>query len=243
MNNLVVVILAAGEGTRMKSNITKVCHKVGEKTMIEHVVSTAKSLKPLETVVIVSKDNINQIRDVVLDNDLRFKIQYEQLGTGHAVKTVLPCLIKNNSNLLVLLGDVPLISSHTLNKIVSTNHDAVVAGFRDHNSKNKFGRIIISKNKLHKIVEYLDATPAERNVPLCNSGILWIKNTHVPLIKNITNNNKKSEYYLTDIVGMMREKGLEIGFLEASYDEFMGVNTQEDLLKVNNIYNNNNNKN
>jgi len=232
-----VVILAAGEGTRMKSNIPKVCHKVGNKTMIERVVEVANSLKPSVIVVVVSKDNIstitNSLNNLKNNKNVRFKIQYEQKGTGHAVKEALKCI--ENNHLLVLLGDVPLITTHTLKKIVYTNYDAVVIGFKNTDPKNRFGRVVISKNRVHKIVEYLDATDEERKIPLCNSGILWIKNTYTHLIDLIENNNAKKEYYLTDIIGILREKELKIGFLEANYDEFMGVNTQEDLVLANEI--------
>ncbi len=235
MNDLVVVILAAGKGTRMKSDITKVCHLMGNKTMIEHVVGTARTLKPKDIVIVVSKDNIKSIGEVIQESDVRFKIQYQQLGTGHAVLSAAPCC-DDQRDLLVLLGDVPLISSKTLGKIISTSCDAVIMGFRNNDSKNRFGRIIIKNNRVNKIVEYLDATLSERLVPLCNSGILWIKAEHVPLLDLINNDNRKGEYYLTDIIGIMVGKGLDIGFLEASYDECMGVNTSSDLNRINEIY-------
>lgn len=237
MNNLVVVVLAAGKGTRMKSDITKVCHTVGDKTMIEHVVSTSTKLKPKDIIVVVSKDNIESIRKVLENTDVRLKIQYKQLGTGHAVLSAMPCC-NEQMNLLVLLGDVPLISSQTLEKIVTTPHDAVIIGFKNYDTTNRFGRIIIKSNRVNRIVEYLDATEEERAVPLCNSGMLWIKAEHVPLLHQIKNNNKKGEYYLTDIIEIMTNQELQIGFLEANVSECMGVNTQEDLETVNTIYNN-----
>lgn len=238
MNNLVVVILAAGKGTRMKSDITKVCHKVGDKTMIEHVVNTSSELKPKDIVVVVSKDNIEIIRKVLENTDVRLKIQQGQLGTGHAVLSAMPCC-NDQTNLLVLLGDVPLINSQTLNKIVITPYDAVIIGFKNYDTENRFGRIIIQNNRVDRIVEYLDATEEERAVPLCNSGMLWIKAEHVPLIYEIKNDNKKGEYYLTDIIEIMTNLGLEIGFLEANVEECMGVNTPEDLETVNDIYHKN----
>lgn len=233
MNNLVVTILAAGKGTRMKSDLTKVCHKVGNKTMIEHVVETAAQLDPKDIVVVVSKDNIGDIRDALGESDVRFKIQYGQLGTAHAVLSAVPCC-NDKSDLLVLLGDVPLISARTLGKIISTPHDAVIIGFKNSDKSNKFGRIVIKNNRVHRIVEYLEATETERTIDLCNSGMLWIKSSHVPLLYQIENNNKKGEYYLTDIIEIMVNHGLEIGFLEASMNECMGVNTPEDLETANN---------
>lgn len=234
MDNLAIVILAAGKGTRMKSNLTKVCHLVGIKTMIEHVVDTALKLTK-EVIIIVSKENINDVKSSLNNyENIRLKIQYEQLGTGHAVLSAEPCC--NDRDLLVLLGDVPLITSRTLKKVINTSHDAVIIIFRNRDRENKFGRIIIKDNKVDKIVEYLDATPEERNVHLCNSGMLWIKSTHVPLLYEIKNDNKKGEYYLTDIIGIMVNKNLEIGYLETTAEECMGVNSPEELIKVNDLY-------
>lgn len=234
MSNLAIVILAAGKGTRMKSDLPKVCHKVGNKTMIEHVVSTSENLNPKTICVVVSKDNIESIKSVLTGYKIRFKIQYEQLGTGHAVTSAIPCY--GNNNLLVLLGDVPLIKTKTLEKIINTDCDAVIVGFKDNNHKNKFGRIVIKNKRVDKIVEYNDATDEEKKINLCNSGMLWLKSDHVPLLSLIENDNNKNEYYLTDIIKIMVDKGLDIGFLEISRKECTGVNTQEDLIEANKIY-------
>ena len=235
MSKLAVVILAAGKGTRMKSDLPKVCHKVGDKTMIEHVVSAVTGLNTEDIYVVVSKENIEDIRNVLKNTKVRFKIQYEQLGTAHAVTSAMPCC-DDTKDMLVLLGDVPLIKTKTLNKIANTNCDAVIVGFKDNNIENKFGRIVIKNNRVSRIVEYNDATDDERKIQLCNSGMLWLKSSHVPLLKLIDNKNTKGEYYLTDIIGIMVEKGLEIGFLEISYDECIGVNTVDDLATANEIY-------
>lgn len=235
MDKLVVVILAAGKGTRMKSNITKVCHKVGNKTMIEHVVNTSYKLTN-NIVVVVSKENIEDIRKTLEDTKVRLKIQYEQLGTGHAVMSAMPCCDKSE-NMLILLGDVPLISDKTLNKVINTNFDAVIIGFRNYDSSNKFGRIITKEGRVSRIVEYLDATEEERKITLCNSGMLWMKSAHAELLYEINNNNKKGEYYLTDLIEIMANKDLKIGFLEASAVECMGVNSPEELKQVNNFFN------
>jgi bifunctional UDP-N-acetylglucosamine pyrophosphorylase/glucosamine-1-phosphate N-acetyltransferase len=235
MSQLTVIILAAGKGTRMKSDLPKVCHIVGEKTMIEHVVNTAKTLENNGIYVVVSKENIDIIRNILQDDSIEFKLQHEQLGTAHAVISAIS-RCDNSRDLLVLLGDVPLIKPKTLNKIVNTECDAVIIGFRNYDTTNKFGRIVVKNNKVNKIVEYNDATEEEKNIQLCNSGMLLLKSNHVPLLKTITNNNKKGEYYLTDIIGIMVMKELNIGFLEISYKECMGVNTLEDLAEVNLIY-------
>ena len=239
MNDLVVVVLAAGKGTRMKSNLTKVCHKVGDKTMIEHVTNTASQLSH-QIIVVVSKENLHDIKSVVKDN-IRLKIQTEQLGTGHAVVSTLDSF--KNKDLLVLLGDVPLITAETLKKALycssSTDviaYDAVIIGFHDENSENKFGRIIRENNRVKKIVEYLDCTPEERQITLCNSGMLSIKSTYVPLLYEISNNNKKGEYYLTDIVEIMVKRGLTVGCLEVDKNECLGVNSPDELSQINFLF-------
>ena len=236
---LAVVILAAGKGTRMNSDIPKVCHKVGDKTMIEHVVNTVNGLNKeinKKIYVVVSKENIEAIRNVLQDEKIRFKIQYEQLGTAHAVISAMPCC-DNSKDILVLLGDVPLIKTKTLGKIINTNCDAVIIGFIDTNIENRFGRIVIKNNRVNKIVEYNDATDDEKKIQLCNSGMLWLKSTHVHLLKHIKNNNNKGEYYLTDIIGIMVNMGLDIGFMEIDFSQCVGVNTVSDLIKCNEIYN------
>lgn len=237
MDDLLVVILAAGMGTRMKSSVPKVCHTVGDKTMIGHIVNTSEKLSPSDIVLIVSKNNVEFIRKALIDNVfIRMKIQYGQLGTGHAVLSAKPCL-DDTRNLLVLLGDTPLIRTRTLEKAVSTKYDAVVIGFKTMDLSKPYGRIVINQNRIRKIVEYADATLAERRIKLCNSGMLWIRNKHIHLLEHINNNNSKGEYYLTDIVEIMVNRGLHIGFLEASRTECMGVNTPEDLINANKIYN------
>lgn len=236
---LAIVILAAGKGTRMNSDIPKVCHKVGDKTMIEHVVNTVNGIEnslKKEIYVVVSKENIEIIRKALKDEKLRFKIQYEQLGTAHAVISAIPCC-DDSKDILVLLGDVPLIKSKTLSKVVNTNCDAVIVGFGDTNIENRFGRIVIKNNRVNKIVEYNDATNDEKKIQLCNSGMLWLKSTHVHLLKHIKNNNNKGEYYLTDIIGIMVDMDLNIGFMEIDFSQCIGVNTRSDLIKCNEIYN------
>lgn len=233
MNDLVVVVLAAGKGTRMKSTLTKVCHKVGDKTMIEHVTNTASQLSN-NIIVVVSKENYSDIKSVVKDN-IQLKIQTEQLGTGHAVVSTLDCF--ESKDLLVLLGDVPLITTETLRKATSTDYDAVIIGFHDHNPENKFGRISIQDNKVEKITEYLDCTADERNISLCNSGMLSIKSKCVPYLNEIQNNNKKGEYYLTDIVEILVKQGLKVGCLEVDKNECLGVNSPEELSQINFLFN------
>lgn len=184
-----VIILAAGKGTRMNDmNIPKVCRKVGDLTMIEHVVKTSQSLIPKEIIVVVSDENKEIIKEILGDK-VTYKIQKELNGTASAV---LAAEVKND-DILVLLGDVPLLKSRTLQNIVDMKQNCVILGFRDYNTENKFGRIIKEEKK---IVEYNEATEEEKKVTFVNSGILYLSKKYLPLLKEIKNENSKKEYYL-----------------------------------------------
>lgn len=235
MDDLVITILAAGKGTRLNSSIDKVCHYVGDKTMIEHIVLTSESLTPHEIVLVVSKNNIEQIRQILRHYDVRLKIQPKPLGTGSAVLSSVPCCGKPSpkKDLLVLMGDIPLITSKTLEKISTTSYDAVIVGFVDKTNNNQYDRIVIENKRVLKIIKFFDANLRERKNILCDSGVIWLKYNHVKLLYDIEKNNSSGEYHLTDIVEIMVNKGLKVGFLESTKSECMGVNTQQELFLAN----------
>lgn len=232
MDNLVVIILAAGKGIRMKTYMSKVCHYVVDKTMIEHIVLTAESLTPYEIVIVVTKDNIEHIRKILRNYDVRLKIQSKPLGTCHAVLSSMPCC-GSKKDLLILLGDVPLIKPKTIKKMSTTSFDAVIMGFIDKDINNQSSRIIIKKNRVHKIIDFFDLNSRQRKITLCDSGMLWLKYKYIKLLHIITNDNSKNEYHLTDIVEIMVNRGLRVGFLEAGKKECMDVNTKDDLNEIN----------
>lgn len=240
-NKFIVVILAAGKGTRMKSKIPKVCHKVGNIAMISRIVKTASKIYPDEIIIVVSENNKKIISKCVkndlgnhVETKITYKVQKLQLGTGHAVITAI-----NNSNkkydVLVLLGDTPLIKQNTLARLVNSNTDASIVGFISNNS-NTFGRIVLDKGIVSKIVEYNDANDVERKINLCNSGMLWIKKDFIHLLYKISNENTKKEYYLTDIVNIMTSSKLNVGIILANDEECLGANTKKELEYINNIF-------
>ena len=231
---LTVVILAAGKGTRMKSpEIPKVCHKVGNKTMIEHVVSTSSQLNPTNICVVVSKDNREKITQILQDyKDLFFVEQGNITGTGSAVLAAES--IYRGGDILVLLGDVPLLKSSTLMKIRKTNYCTILK-FIDKDVTNKFGRIVCNNNFVDKIVEYAEATEEERKISQVNSGILFLKREYTDLLHVISNKNSKKEYYLTDIVQILKNRSIPVFYIEGDKRECMGVNTVTDLQYINNL--------
>jgi bifunctional UDP-N-acetylglucosamine pyrophosphorylase / glucosamine-1-phosphate N-acetyltransferase len=230
--DLSVIILCAGKGTRMKdSKIPKVCKKVGDLPMISHIFNTVKLLNPEQIIIVVSNENKDIISKTINSDRVEYVIQKELPGTAGAVLAAKS--LYKNKNILVLLGDVPLIKINTLQNIVSSKANGLILGFLE-TEDNKFGRIILNGNKVEKIVEYSEASEEEKKISQVNSGILYLDNKYTKLLNNIENKNSKKEYYLTDIVGIIRKIGIEISYLEASKEECMGANTPSDLLKLEN---------
>lgn len=249
-----IVILAAGKGTRMNDqNIPKVLRKVGDKTMIEHVFNTAKALSD-DIVIIVSLENIEMIKNVLYEtsnisnNEVKYIIQEKQEGTASAVLAAKEEYA--NKNLLVLLGDVPLIKSNTLKKIIDKGENGIL-GFIDE-AETRLGRIKIleedsnmygskkgSKNErkyVERIIEYSECNEVERDIKIVNSGILFLEKNSIKYLEDIDNNNSKKEYFLTDIVKILREKNIKVRYYEGMREECLGANSPEELKKLNEIY-------
>lgn len=229
---LSIVILAAGKGIRMNdTNIPKVCRKVGDKTMIEMVVSTASRLSPVNICIVVSPQNKDIIKQTLSNYpDLIYVEQKKINGTASAVLASQE--IYSNTDLLVLLGDVPLIKDSTLKKCIHKNN---ILGFQDTDLENQFGRIVLNDNNVEKIVEFSEANEYEKEITSVNSGMLFLKNEYTSLLKQIDNINSKNEYYLTDIVIILRRNDVSIGYVEASKEECLGANNPSDLKKLNNL--------
>ena len=198
-NQLNIIILAAGKGTRMNSELPKVLNKVNGKTMLEHVLDQSKLLKPKKIFIIINKNMIS-IKKMFPNED--FIIQPQQLGTGHAVRTFLNKVkILRNEKFLVLYGDNPLITLSDLrsmyNKVKKSN--LILLGFKKNNNKS-YGIIIGNKKNVSEIVEFKEASEKQKKFQTCNSGVMAFDYSSLTLVKNIDNKNKKKEYYLTDIV-------------------------------------------
>jgi bifunctional UDP-N-acetylglucosamine pyrophosphorylase/glucosamine-1-phosphate N-acetyltransferase len=232
-----IIILAAGNGTRMKSSLPKVLHKVCGKPMVNHVIDTAQNLSASRIITVVSKtmqaveEQINKLSEVA--------IQTEQLGTADAIKPALKMLKGFEGNILILYADTPLVKQETLTKMLKAleKSSIVVLGFRPDDTA-EYGRLIVSNSgELKKIVEHKEANAAERAVDLCNSGVIAADaKTLMDVIKKVDNNNSKGEYYLTDIVEIANNQAQKCSFVEASENEVLGVNNRVQLSEVEYIF-------
>lgn len=234
-----IIILAAGKGTRMKSAMPKVLHKVCGKPMINHVIDTAKALSPKKIVTVLSRDT-QVIEDSIKDSSLCV-LQKQQLGTGDAVKPALSQLTSFKGNIVILYADTPLIEVTTLNKMIKKldKSGAVVLGFRP-DDPAEYGRLEINNsNNLERIVEFKDASPEQRKNNLCNSGVIAIKSDVIQkLIGKITNENANGEYYLTDLIELAKNDGNICSYIEGEEDEVLGVNNRVQLSEAENIFQN-----
>ncbi len=237
--SLSLIILAAGKGTRMKSDLPKVLHKVANREMLNLVIDAAKTLNPKNITLVVSKDVLayqNDIKSHHPELDLRFVLQKEKLGTGHATKAAIEKMGQDIADkCLILYGDTPLISSKTMTQIISNLDvcDVCIAAFECVNA-NMYGRLIVDKQgNLQKIVEFKDANDSEKKINLCNSGIMAINGKKISgLVNKINNNNNSQEYYLTDIVDIATNSNLTVSYSKVSELEVLGVNSKVELSQI-----------
>lgn len=235
---LSIIILAAGQGTRMKSTRPKVLQPLAGKPMLQHVVNTSKALQPDQIIVVVGH-KASIVKAEMKGQPLAFIEQSEQLGTGHAVAQCLPQLNPGN-DVLVLAGDVPLVTQVTIEALIqdSKNVDVNILSFIPDNPFG-YGRIIRNAdNSVCAIVEQKDATEIQKEVIESNSGIIFISGQHVNhLIGLLDNNNAQSEYYLTDVVKHAVNQGLIVSATVCvDANEVQGVNNQLQLSEVEALY-------
>ena len=227
---LAILILAAGQGTRMKSARPKVLHEIANRPMIGHALAAAQALAP-ERVVAVIGPGMDAVAKAVAPTPC--VTQALQRGTGDAVAAARGALDSFAGDVLVLYGDTPLIEPATLEKLLaerSRAHAAVaVIGMRP-DEPGAYGRLVLGKDgSLEAIVEAKDASAEQRKITLCNSGVMAIDGEHLwSLLDAVGNSNAKNEYYLTDIVGIARSRGLACAAIEAPVEELMGVNSRSD---------------
>ena len=236
---LAAVILAAGSGTRMKSNLHKVLHPLAGKPMLHHLLDTVASLGAERTVVVVGASGEQVEASVGKRSDaaaISIAWQREQLGTGHAVAQAKDALAGFAGDVLILYGDVPLVSSATCTRMIERLNfgiepRAVVLGFRPDDA-GAYGRIIAGNDgTIAKMVEYKDASPEERSVDLCNSGLMAVRSTDLfVLLDSIGNDNAASEYYLPDIVMLPGQASAVIEVEDPV--EVAGVNSRAELAAV-----------
>ena len=235
---LSVVILAAGQGTRMKSARPKVIHKLAGKPILQHVVDASCALEPDQVIVVIGH-GAEQVRDAMQGQLVTFVEQAEQLGTGHAVQQCLDTIHPGN-DVLVLVGDAPLIRAETLLQLVDRGGDEAVSvlSFMPENAFG-YGRIVRDQNEIvTAIVEHKDTSAEQADIGECNSGIILLRgDLAAGLVMALDNNNAQGEYYLTDVVGIAAARGKQVSAIaceEAS--EVSGINNQQQLAAVEALY-------
>ncbi|MDY7219800.1 bifunctional UDP-N-acetylglucosamine diphosphorylase/glucosamine-1-phosphate N-acetyltransferase GlmU [Denitrificimonas sp. JX-1] len=235
--SLDIVILAAGQGTRMRSALPKVLHPIAGKSMLAHVVDTARKLKP-QSIQVVIGHGAETVREQLSDDDVSFVVQSEQLGTGHAVAQALPNLKAENT--LVLYGDVPLIEASTLESLLtqlSANSMALLTVHLDNPAG--YGRIMRNETgAVQAIVEHKDANPEQLKVREGNTGILAAPRERMAdWLGRLSNSNAQGEYYLTDIIAMAVEEGFMVA-TETANDtmEVQGANDRLQLSELERHY-------
>ncbi|MDD5944240.1 MAG: bifunctional UDP-N-acetylglucosamine diphosphorylase/glucosamine-1-phosphate N-acetyltransferase GlmU [Clostridia bacterium] len=236
MNKLKVIILAAGEGKRMKSKLPKVLHKVQGKTMVEHVIDTAEGCGA-EDICVVVGHGAEQVKEALKDRKVSFALQEKQLGTGHAVMQA-GDFIDEDSDILVLYGDTPLITPATIEKLLDfhrseNNSISIISALID--DPAGYGRIIRDKNgSFLKNVEHKDATEEERLVKEVNSGIYCFKGSALKKgLSLLKNDNAQGEYYLPDTLEIILKDGGRVNAMTvADAGEFAGVNSRVQLAQA-----------
>ena len=236
-NPIAAIILAAGMGTRMKSDLHKVLHPIAGRPMLLHLIDNVRALDPAQ-VVVVAGARREQVEAAVTPLGVEVAIQTEQLGTGHAVCQAETALSGFDGDVLILYGDVPLVSSATMARMIERLHSdgepsVVVLGFRPADAA-AYGRVIAGQDgRIAKIVEYKDASADERAVTLCNSGLMAVRSTDLfRLLAQVTNDNAAGEYYLTDLAELAVKDGRGAVVVETAADEVAGVNSRAELAAV-----------
>lgn len=227
------IILAAGKSTRMKSTRSKVLHPVGGRPMIEWVTGLARNAGVDRIVCVVGEGNVD-VKTAAQGLGLDIAIQEPQLGTGHAVQCAKEALQGFEGHVVVLYADTPLISSETLEGVFQAfeTHSLAVLGFEPDDAA-AYGRLVVNGNDLHAIVEAKEASPEQLSIGLCNSGVLAASAADLfGACDRLTNENAKGEYYLTDIVEILRGDGKGATVVHAPETEVLGVNDRTDLARA-----------
>jgi bifunctional UDP-N-acetylglucosamine pyrophosphorylase/glucosamine-1-phosphate N-acetyltransferase len=230
-----VIVLAAGQGTRMNSDLPKVLHKLAAAPLLHHALATAQSLDPSRIVVVTGHEAAAIAASAAAWSEaVETVVQDPQLGTAHAVAQAAPLLGSAEGDAIVLYADTPLIREETLRAMLEarTRHAVVTLGFQARDP-GRYGRLITDGDTLLKITEWKDATEAERAITLCNSGVLCADaQTLLSLVAEVRNDNAAGEYYLPDIVALARARGLSACVVLCDEAETLGVNTRAQLAEA-----------
>ena len=230
------IVLAAGEGTRMRSSVPKVLHPVAGQSLLAHVLGAAPKGTGAALAVVIGPDHSAVAEEARrIRPDAAIFVQRERLGTAHAVLAARDAITSGADDLLVVFGDTPLISSETFSRLrapLSSGAALAVLGFRAADPTG-YGRLLVEHGRLVDIREHADATAEQRTINLCNAGVMAFDGSKaLQIIDAIGNANSKSEYYLTDAVAIVRDLGLEAVVIETSENEVRGINTKAQLAEA-----------
>jgi bifunctional UDP-N-acetylglucosamine pyrophosphorylase/glucosamine-1-phosphate N-acetyltransferase len=233
---LAAIILAAGKGTRMKSALHKVLHPVAGRPMLGHLTDAVAAIGAARTVIVAGAGR-EQVEAFAGPLGLAVAVQAEQLGTAHAVQQAQEALAGFEGDVLILYGDVPLVTAETMQRMVARLHEAdapavVVLGFRPAETLS-YGRIMAEHGRILKMVEHKDASTTERAEGLCNSGLMAVRSADLwRLLDRVGNANAAGEYYLPDIVMLANAEGRVSAVIETDPHEVAGVNSRAELAEV-----------
>ncbi len=234
-----LVILAAGKGTRMNSDLPKVLHPIAQAPMLEHAMRAGRALDPDRTVVVAGHEaDLVRAATTEIDPEAAVVLQEEQLGTGHAVLQARAALEGFQGDVVVLYGDTPFVSADTLERMIAARSraDLVILGFEAADPA-RYGRLIMDGESLEKIVEFKDASEAERAITFCNSGLMACDaDVMFRLLDKVGNDNASGEYYLTDLVELARADGLAVTAVACPEDETLGINSRADLATADAVF-------
>lgn len=227
------IILAAGQGKRIKSDLPKVLHKVCGKEMVNHVIDTMRAAKLNDVNVIIGK-GADLVKERTASRNVSYSLQNEQLGTGHAVKCAKEFLKGKKGVVAIFTGDAPLIMADTVEKLVNThidnnNYGTILTSVID--NPTGYGRVLRNNNsEVEKIVEHKDCNAHELKVNEINAGMYCfdIEELLVSLDK-LSNNNAQGEYYLTDVIGILKSENKKVGAMITDFEETIGVNSRVEL--------------
>jgi bifunctional UDP-N-acetylglucosamine pyrophosphorylase/glucosamine-1-phosphate N-acetyltransferase len=236
VRSCLAIVLAAGEGTRMRSSLPKVLHAIGGRSLLAHVLRAVGDIKDTAAAVVVGPDQeaVAAEAERVLRGVQCF-VQRERRGTAHAVLAARPALERKADDILIVYGDTPLIRAETLNRLrapLAAGAAVVVLGFRPADPSG-YGRLVVEGGNLVAIREEADASEAEKKIGLCNGGIMALAGAHaLPIVDRIGDHNRKREFYLTDAVEIARSMKLAAAVVEAEEDEVRGINTKAQLAEA-----------
>jgi bifunctional UDP-N-acetylglucosamine pyrophosphorylase/glucosamine-1-phosphate N-acetyltransferase len=228
---LSVIILAAGLGKRMRSEVPKVLHPLAGRPMVAHVIERARELAP-DAIHVVYGHGGEQVRALFAEPDLRWWLQKEQLGTGHAVSQAMPG-VPDDHTVLVLFGDVPLVRSASLRRLLEQNPGVALITVTLPNPKG-YGRILRRNGKVVAIVEERDATREQTSITEVNTGLMALRAAELKRwLARVRNDNSQGEYYLTDIISMAFAEGVDVlGIQIEAGDEVLGINDKAQLAEA-----------